>query len=64
MVHGRPIHAAAMGLAAAYGIAYVAAPLVGAIWIFQYRDFKYGFARRLRRGSGSSRLDGIAVRRS
>lgn len=40
VVHGGPIPAAAVGLAAAYGIAYVAALLVGAIWIFQYRDFK------------------------
>jgi uncharacterized membrane protein YidH (DUF202 family) len=26
--------------AAAYGLAYVAALLAGAVWIFQYRDFK------------------------
>jgi ABC-type transport system involved in multi-copper enzyme maturation permease subunit len=40
VVHGRPVPAAVAGLAAAYGVAYVAALLAGAVWIFQYRDFK------------------------
>lgn len=40
VVHGRAVPAAVAGLAAAYGLAYVAALLVGAVWIFQYRDFK------------------------
>lgn len=40
VVHGRPVPAAAAGLAAAYGLAYVATLLAGAVWIFQYRDFK------------------------
>lgn len=40
VVHGRPVPAAAAGLATAYGLAYVAALLAGAVWIFQYRDFK------------------------
>lgn len=40
VVHGHPVPAAAAGLAAAYGLAYVAALLAGAVWIFQYRDFK------------------------
>ena len=40
VVHGRPVPAAVAGLAAAYGLAYVVALLAGAVWIFQYRDFK------------------------
>jgi hypothetical protein len=40
VVQGRPVPATAVGLAAAYGLAYVAALLAGAVWIFQYRDFK------------------------
>lgn len=40
VVHGRSIPAAITGLAVGYGLAYVAALLVGAVWIFQYRDFK------------------------
>jgi ABC-type transport system involved in multi-copper enzyme maturation permease subunit len=40
VVHGRPVPAAVAWLAAAYGLAYVAALLAGAVWIFQYRDFK------------------------
>jgi len=40
VVHGRPVPAAAAWLAAGYGLAYVAALLAGAVWIFQYRDFK------------------------
>lgn len=40
VVHGRLVPAAVAGLAAAYGLAYVAALLAGAVWIFQYRDFK------------------------
>ncbi len=40
VVHGRPVPAAAAGLAAGYGFAYVAAILAGAVWIFQYRDFQ------------------------
>ena len=40
VVHGRPVPAAVAALAAAYGLAYVAALLTVAVWIFQYRDFK------------------------
>ncbi len=40
VVHGRSVPAAIAGLAAAYGAAYVVALLAGAVWIFQYRDFK------------------------
>jgi hypothetical protein len=40
VVQGRSIPPILVGLAAAYGMAYVGALLVGAIWIFQYRDFK------------------------
>jgi ABC-type transport system involved in multi-copper enzyme maturation permease subunit len=40
VVQGRSIPAILSVLAAAYGLAYVAALLVGAVWIFQYRDFK------------------------
>lgn len=40
VVHGRPVPVAVISLAAAYGLAYVAALLAGAVWIFQYRDFK------------------------
>ena len=40
VVHGRPVPAAVATLAGAYGLAYVAALLAAAVWIFQYRDFK------------------------
>lgn len=40
VVHGRSFPASIAGLAAAYGLAYVAALLAGAVWIFHYRDFK------------------------
>ncbi|MGH7408615.1 MAG: ABC transporter permease [Candidatus Methylomirabilales bacterium] len=40
VVHGRPVPATVATLAAAYGLAYAAALLAGAVWIFQYRDFK------------------------
>jgi ABC-type transport system involved in multi-copper enzyme maturation permease subunit len=40
VVHGRGVPATVAVLAAAYGFAYVAALLAGAVWIFQYRDFK------------------------
>jgi ABC-type transport system involved in multi-copper enzyme maturation permease subunit len=40
VVHGRSVPAVLAGLAAAYGLAYVAGLLVATVWIFQYRDFK------------------------
>ncbi len=40
VVHGRSVPAAIAGLAAAYGVVYVVGLLAGAVWIFQYRDFK------------------------
>ncbi len=40
VVHGRSVPAATAALAAAYGLVYVAALLVAAVWTFQYRDFK------------------------
>ncbi len=40
VVHGRPVSAISAGLAVAYGLAYVAALLTGAVWIFQNRDLK------------------------
>ncbi|HSB73848.1 MAG TPA: ABC transporter permease [Candidatus Methylomirabilis sp.] len=40
VVRGETVPAAIAWLAAAYGLAYVAALLASAVWIFQYRDFK------------------------
>lgn len=40
VVRGQTVPAAAVWLAAAYGLAYVATLLASAVWIFQYRDFK------------------------
>jgi hypothetical protein len=40
VVYGRAVPGDVAGLAAAYGLAYVAALLAAAVWIFQGRDFK------------------------
>jgi ABC-type transport system involved in multi-copper enzyme maturation permease subunit len=40
VVYGETAPGAAAGLAAAYALIYTAGLLVGAAWIFQYRDFK------------------------
>jgi Cu-processing system permease protein len=40
ILHGRSVPMAVAGLAVIYGLAYAVALLVGAVWIFQYRDLK------------------------